>query len=130
MSGDVILVYWSHETIHYYSRCHNEYVISEEDRLEFSLVDVRRVHRSLDTSHSSSCNRGGCRSSDFGRVGYKSQDTRHSSSQNCVTRVDVEGRGLYRYQTRHASPHNPGDLGILLTSPFSSRRVDDNVHKK
>ena len=63
------------------------------------------------TSHSASCNRGGY----FDRGGYRSQDTRHSSSRNKVTKADGEGRGGYRSLTRNCFSSNRGERGRLLT---------------
>ena len=94
------------------------------------LGDVRHLHRSLETSHSSSCNFRGFHISDVGRCGYRSQYTRHSSSRNCGKIFDVDGTDVYRYQTIHSYSHNPGDRGILSTSPVSLCRVDINFHKK
>ena len=98
MNGDGSLGYWSHETRNYSSHCCNDNdEISEEEGLEVCLGDERCGHRSLETSHSSSINRGGrgnrsfhirpsssrnhrrYHSSDFGRGVYRSQDTSHYS---------------------------------------------------
>ena len=59
-----------------------------------------------------------------------SQYTSHSFSFNSITIFYVEGRGGYRFQTRHSSSHNPGGRVILLTSSIYSCRVDDNVYEK
>ena len=129
MSGDGSIEYRSHDTSHFTSYRCNEDGISDEKSIEVSLGDVRRRHRSLETSHYSSRNRGGYHSSDGGRggsrsqetrhtlsknVGFynfrvdcrggtRSQETRHSLSPNCGEIFDVEGRGEYRSQTSHYS---------------------------
>ena len=48
-------------------------------------------------------------------IGSRSQDPRKPSFHNRVTRVDVEGKGGYRSQTRHYYSHNQGEHGRLLT---------------
>ena len=50
----------------------------------------------------------------YGRYGYRSKDTSHTSSQNVVQNVDGYCRGGYRSHTTHSSSHNPGDHGILF----------------
>ena len=44
-------------------------------------------------------------------------------------RVDVDGRGGYRYYTSHSSSHNGGVHGRLLSLSVSSFPVDNTVHK-
>ena len=137
MSGDGSIEYRSHDTSHFTSYRCNDDGISDEKSIEVSLGDVRRRHRSLETSHYSSRNRGGYHSSDGGRggsrsqetrhtlsknVGFynfrvdcrggtRSQETRHSLSPNCGEIFDVEGRGEYRSQTSHYSLRFSGGWG-------------------
>ena len=93
-----------------------------------SLGGESRGRRSFETSHSSSSNCGGrgrrsimtSHSASrnfwgyFYRVESRSQDTGHSYYRNRGTRVDVEGRGGYRYPTSHYSLPNQGECGIFL----------------
>ena len=72
-------------------------------------------YRSQDTSHFSSHNCGvyhsGNQSGDNGRGGYRCQEISHYSYHNRGTIFDVDGRGEYRYHTRHSYSHNPGVYG-------------------
>ena len=58
------------------------------------------------------------------------QETSYSPSNNRVTRVDAEWRGVYMSHTSYYSSHYKGDHGILLTSPVSSRCIEENIHEK
>ena len=60
---------------------------------------------------------------DHGIRRFSSQDTSHSSFQNCGDIFDDYGRGVYSYHTRHSSSHNPGDHGIFLCLYVSSHNV-------
>ena len=128
MSGDVSLGYWSRETSHSLSHHHNNDDISDDESLEVSDGDGICGHKYFDTIHSYSLNRGFYHISDNGRGGYRSQDTSHYYSRNCGARVDVEGRGRYRYHISHYSSHKPGCHGVLLSSSVSSYPVEKNVH--
>ena len=66
----------------------NDDGISEDEILDVFAVDVRRVHRSLVTSHYSSMNQGFYHSSDDVRGRYISQEISLSSSLSC---------GLYNF---------------------------------
>ena len=73
------LVYWSHNTIHYYSSCSNDDdAIFEEYGMELSLGKESSGHMYFETIHYSSSNRGGRES-----CGHISQETSHSTSSNC-----------------------------------------------
>ena len=69
MSGDGGLGYWHIDTRYYSSEHHKEDEISDENSLEVSKFDGRCGHRSLDTNHYSSNNRGGYHNSDNVRGG-------------------------------------------------------------
>ena len=150
ISSDRNLGYWSHDTSYYYSHHRNGDDISDNESLEVSAGDVRRGHRYIETSHSSSHNRGVYHSSDGvrgisrsqdtrhyfscnsgvlnfgvdGTGGTRSQDTSHSLSINCGAMVDVDGIGGYRSHTSHFSSHNPGVRGRLLSLSVSSCTVE------
>ena len=80
MWGNRSLESRSHKTIHYSAhRRSNSDESSEEEGMKVSLVEEIHGHRYLETSHSSSLNRGGRKSRR-----YKSQETIHSTSSNCV----------------------------------------------
>ena len=154
MSGDGSLGYWSCETSHSSFQLSNSNGIFDDESLEVSAGDGRCGHRSLATSHSSSHNSRIYHSSDYGiggsryqenihsfscncgvyhfgvggRGGTRSQDTSHSSSGNIGSRVDVDARFGYRYQTSHSYSDNSGGHGILLCSSVSSCTVDKNVY--
>ena len=77
----------------------NDDRISEDEILDVFAVDVRRVHRSLVTSHYSSMNQGFYHSSDDVRGGYNSQEISLSSSLNCgLYNFGDNGRGRSRSQ--------------------------------
>ena len=59
-----------------------------------------------------------------------SQETIHYSYRNHVTRVDVEGRGGYRYETIHYSSHNQGERGRLFNSPVSFCSAEEGINEK
>ena len=130
MMGEGSLGSWSRKTRHYsLHRRNNDDEISEEEGLELSSVRGSHGYRSLETRHYYSSNSGGrgCRSSltkkasskncgwYVDRGGYRSQDTSHYYSHNWGTRVDVQGRGGYRYHTIPYYSHNQGERGRLLT---------------
>ena len=108
MRGNGSLGYRSCKTSHYSSCCCNSDRRYDDKIIEASLDDGRRGNRSLETSQSSSLNRGGYHSSDNGKCGSMSQDTGEYYSCNCgVYHFGVDGRGGTRYQyTSHSSSHN------------------------
>ena len=155
MSGDRSLGYCSRETINS-SYCRRNYDgISDDKIIELSLVDGRRGHRSLETSHSSSHVCRGSHSTDNGRCGSRSQETSHYLSRNCwvynfsvygivVTsyqetihssscdfgaRVDVYRRGGYRSHTSYSSSRFSGVNGIFSGLSFPSHSVYKHVHE-
>ena len=75
MIGDGSLEYWSRKTRHSSSHHLNNDCISENKSLEVSRGDGRRGNRSLETSQSSSCNRGVYHRNEDGRGGSRSQET-------------------------------------------------------
>ena len=78
MWGDRSLGSWYCNTSHYSARNHI-YIdeISEEEVMEMFSGEGSRGNRSLETSHSSSINRGG-----FESCGHRYQETSHSTSSN------------------------------------------------
>ena len=60
-------------------------------------------------------------------VGYRSQETRHSSSFNWVTRAGVERRGEYKSPTSHYSSPNQGERGRLLNFSVDTVSGDGRV---
>ena len=97
MSGDGSLGYWSQDTSHSpYHHCNNN-DISNDESLGVSVGDIKRGFRSQETSHYSSRNcvvyRHGDQSCDDGRGGYMYQYTIHYSSLNSGARVDFYRRG-------------------------------------
>ena len=120
------------ETSHFSSLHINDNGVSGDIIIVVSAGDGRLGFRSQDTSHSSSRNCGvychGGRSGDDGRVGYMSQDTSHSFYFNFVSSVYVDGGGVYRSQTSQFTSHNPGGRGIFLGLSFSSCTIDEKFH--
>ena len=70
------------------------------------LVEVDICHKIPDTIFIKNC--GVYHFGVDGRGGTRSQDTRHSSYRNCISRVDVEGRCGYKSQTIHSYPRFSG----------------------
>ena len=105
MRGDGSLGYLSRETSHYSSHHHNNDGISDDESLAVPVDDGICGHRSLDTSHSSSRNRGFYHSSDDVRGWSRSQDNRNYFHRNRkVYHFGVDGRGGNRSQeTSHYS---------------------------
>ena len=51
-------------------------------------------------------------SGDYGRRGFRSQETRRSFFHNRGEIVDGYGRCVYRYYTTPFPYHNPGEFGL------------------
>ena len=64
----------------------------------------------------------------YGRYGFRSRDTIHSSSCNCRVTFNGDWRGGYRYHTSHSYSHILGDHGILLSLSGASHFGHKSLH--
>ena len=122
------LRYWSRKTRHSTSQHLNEDGISDNESLGVSAGEERRGYRSIETTLSYfKCfvvYHSGDQSGDYGRGGNRSQGTRHYSTHNCGSIVDIDRRGEYRSHTSHYYSHNPGGRGRLLGLSFYSIPIE------
>ena len=135
--GDGTRIFWSQDTIHYYSCNRGVYRCVDQ-----SVDNGRCGFRYQDNIDSSFHNR--IESVDGCVIGGDSYQTSHSSSHNpgergilsCISfysrpvdkKIYGDDISVYWYQTSHSPPHNPGERGIFLGLSVASHYFDESFH--